>query len=610
MGGTRKQGRPGSPPPADETGGLIIDMTPEDLPEGLPRMSNRAPSLRARALAPAHRRCLVAGGGLALVGIVAAVAIVVPLALPGVEASSSPLPESTDTSSVSVPTPTPEPTLPAWAVTPTPTEELMSPAPSFEPIVANGWPIALPPGRSGEYPIGYWAEAGPDGTIYITPGEYYDLDRWATLAAAVDAKGHLRAAWLHPPVGDPLPPPTDFGSDGSIYVRECYPWGLGPGYSACLGWILYAFDPDGTLRYQWGGGGGTLQILAGPSGTLYMQTESGLSVLGRDGSVTSTTSESVCYLGVGGLTPSAVIRPDGVLFAFCGDEQTGSSIQIFDPVSASVATATGRWQGMVMGPDGTVVVWYRDLGPHEEETPDTATAIHLAVMGSNGKPAAGWPVTVRGSASDPAVGQDGSVFVNVAPTANEPGRVVGLTKAGRTIAGWPVLLQMGTNHLMARIDTASGSIFGLSAPFAPTVGDGTVFDITQDATSQTSIYAFDLGGATRPGWPAKLPGGLGTFGTGVCIDVCLDDYTVPMYVPAPGGTGLLYLQVGSQILALTESGQVAPGWPKSLQGSDDADDNWVWWAAMPDGGLAVLERKPGDEPSTLTRWAPDGSLAH
>lgn len=85
-----------------------------------------------------------------------------------------------------------------------------------------------------------------------------------------------------------------------------------------------------------------------------------------------------------------------------------------------------------------------------------------------------------------------------------------------------------------------------------------------------------------------------------------------MLIPPATGSGLLYLHLERQILALRDDGQIAPGWPKRLAGDDPHASGWTWWDVAPDGGLAVAELSfdaNNDARYIVTRWLPDGSPA-
>ena len=106
---------------------------------------------------------------------------------------------------------------------------------------------------------------------------------------------------------------------------------------------------------------------------------------------------------------------------------------------------------------------------------------------------------------------------------------------------------------------------------------------------QCRVIALDASGRPRPGWPVSLPGPISNFVVGACFDWCGPYYATPLVVETKSGSALIYLHIGNEILALTEGGRVAPGWPKRLQTDKAVFYGWSWWAATPDGGLVTLE---------------------
>jgi hypothetical protein len=590
-------------PAPDEQSARIIDTDIEggrNRAESLPG----GRSLVGRVLQPSNRHRLLTGGALGLVGIVAAAAIIVPLAMPHASSDSSPLAtdiaEPTGNSTV---TPSATTTLGPSESPEAPTASA-TPVPSSKPLVADGWPVKWSNAGSEAGTGGYWTEAGPDGTIYflsLNPGSNWP-ESSAEVAVALDASGHARVHWLELPGGGTAPAPTVFGSDGSMFAAHANTctWG------DCNSWTLYAFKPDGSLRFQ-RNVDVAVQALPGPAGTLYVLADAGMSVLASDGSVRSSTSGTVCESGrdSGSLAPEGYfIRPDGRLFTNCGDR-----IDVYDPSSGRIAKAAGEWNGLAMGADGTVVAWrWNRTAATEEETPDTIKDIRVAIIGADGKPAAGWPVTIGGVTSSPVVGADGNIYLNADGAAARPPQVIALAPTGQPKTGWPAALPDGFKH---RHDIVGPQRNDPSVPVRPILGSGGVVYAVIDNTSGESVLALDSAGTVRPGWPARLPSQAAAFGVWACIDWGCSYYAEPMFVPSPAGSGMLYVHLGDAILALADDGHVAAGWPKTLTQTEDNSAGWDWWAAMPDGGLAALSEDwhDGALVYTLTRWAPDGSLA-
>lgn len=551
-----------------------------------------------------HSQLLVAG----LVGmaaILAAAAALIPLALPraGDASPSTSSSLSADTSGQPSATTVASTTRPSMtAAMPTETPDAIptdAPTPTFKPIAVNGWPVKWQYSDSGPG----WLAMGPDGTVFLSTNPLGTGGAVTGFTVAIDQHGHQRAGWLRLPDGKTFAP-TATGSDGTMYVTEA-----GDGKPV----YVYAFSPEGSLKTGWPVElPGADPILPGPSGTLYTTSNGALVVLGPDGKVEArgdSAPDDLCGLD------NAVIRPDGMLFVLCRADSspTMGRVAVFGSDGKKLAGAsTALWSGIETGPHGTVLVWRNEtdaLAAGGFAARDT----EFAVIGADEQPLAGWSKSVGGPASIPVVGSDGSVYVVIEESEREaPSQIIAFDADG-TIK-WVHSLPDGTapEGAAPRMD-GTGQPGVPLYPVPPVLGrDGTVYFVVDDAQGVESVIALDSSGRTLPGWPVSLPRRIQTSIVGACIDWCGPSFDKPLFVQPASGPALLYLHLNDTILALTEDGKVASGWPKRLAAGDSVFYGWSWWAATPDGGLVTLEERQlaGDTSYVLTRWNSDGSIAH
>jgi hypothetical protein len=221
----------------------------------------------------------------------------------------------------------------------------------------------------------------------------------------------------------------------------------------------------------------------------------------------------------------------------------------------------------------------------------------------------GWPVKVPGSASQPVVGTDGTVYL--VALAKEGSRLIVISRAGKRLASRTALINDVPPH--------DGSWYGPYIPQSPVVGsDGSVWVV-----GGSRAYAFDPQGRLRDGWPAKLQAPLAD--TGYCSSECdIDCYYLPAD-PFIDQAGTLYVlraptskAGGGSVLAIGLDGKVVPGWPVSLKRSGSA----FWHGSVgPDGSVFVDAYEPEPkvkrtdacfEPASLTMLAirPDSTVRY
>jgi len=465
--------------------------------------------------------------------------------------SSSP---SASGSTATTPGPTATPT-----AAPTPPPTLGT---ALSPVNPGGWPIAIQTDFLSE------VQVGPDGTLYVAG------------LMPVDATGHGRVGWLALPDGSYVTPAV-FGPDGSAFGE--------------LDGQVWAFDPDGKARTGW-----PLDVAASgwaisPGGKLYLMqwpTEGVTDVTIMDDHAAPVSSWSVPK--VLDYSCDYLIQPDGTFWLTypVADPSWWGACEIHafgtDGKELSTGAIEDRWSGMSTGSNGVVAAWYYDFDEDSQERP---ARTRVAILGRDGRPLAGWPVTLEGAASPPAYGSDGSLYFTL---LNSPAnQVVALDEAGKVKPGWPVALA-GDPLTVAAVGTEP------LIPQSPIVGGSAVYVATQ-----TEVDAFDGAGKMLDGWPYTLPAAWDD-------SRCTSSAETPVWNTGPvfgsdgSGSGRLYLGLDDRIVALTPGGAEATGWPYS-GGSD-----FVCWRQLepaPDGGLVAVgyHRIEGIPEHLIVRLTPEGS---
>ena len=194
----------------------------------------------------------------------------------------------------------------------------------------------------------------------------------------------------------------------------------------------------------------------------------------------------------------------------------------------------------------------------------------------------GWPVMVPGSASEPVVGKDGTVYLVAMGKRYGSSRLIVINRAGKRVTSRTAFMKDVPPH--------DGTWYGPYIPQSPLVGpDGSVWVV-----GRTSAYAFDPKGRLRDGWPVKLRGEPGSTGyCGPCGDT--DCYTHPT-VPFIDQAGTLYVlrapsskSTGGSVLAIGLDGKVVPGWPVRLKRAGSE----FWYGKVgPDGTVFVDAYEP------------------
>jgi hypothetical protein len=423
---------------------------------------------------------------------------------------------------------------------------------------------------------------------------------------AIDQDGHERQGWLSLPNGH-VAMPRAFGADGTIYATDSVPESNG---------LIYAFDSQGALKPGWPqllsptddwlGPLWSPYIVPGPNGTLYGTREGELTILGPDGKTlaTSRLGAQAEYLTMW----NAAARSDGYLFTLglapLTDDYHGPDavVVVFDP-QARIVAQDGHWlwdqNCIAMGADGTVVAWAEKQDPNKDHAGESIT---LAVIGTDGKPTAGWPKTIKGESSYPVVGADGTVYLTVDPTSSSAARILAFLPNGEAKPGWPYDLPSG--------DVGSPAFNGMDGPMYPAspvvATNGVVYQVVQKQLRDDSglkiaagdtVLGLSSNGEPLPGWPARLQGKVSLMGLWIGgIPMEYPVYMDPLWNATASGSAILYVHTDAGVVAIFEDGRSVIESSSGMFGS---------WALMPDGGLMTV-----DVGVRLTRWLPDGTPAH
>jgi hypothetical protein len=391
-----------------------------------------------------------------------------------------------------------------------------------------------------------------DSTSYFIEGDYL---------VAVDGSGHERSGWPQPlGFGADLNTPMAFGSDGTVYAWD--------------GSTVVAYRADGTRPAGWPYHTTAVEdVLPVPQGVYVESEPSGSAVCGDE-------SHVMTLIGTAGMVQStwtiqgeiAAVGPDGTLYTRQGD-----SILAYGSDGAVKPgwPATG-WSNVSVDSSGRVYLswWkFRDITGFSMEGPGPALETRIAAVDQNGRPYAGWPITIEGAASEPAFGPDGTVYMTREVYASgsdiATDSVLALDAYGKPKSGWPFSLPEG-NALLGQATIAG------PAPDPPQVGsDGTVYfgAWASDPGSSGILEAVDPSGRPEPGFPSSID---------------WESTSNLFFGPgsgwfAVGRTGLVFTTDDYSVLAIGSDGKAASGWPVKTPA------HTIIMAAdpEPDGGLLV-----------------------
>ena len=496
-----------------------------------------------------------------------AVAVVVGAcdATPPVTLTPSVVPTPTAASSAA-PTPTPAPSPSAAsssAPSPVPTAT-PGPSPTASPV-AGGWPY-----RATDSIVGTLFH--DDGSVVVVERDFAN-DR--SLVNTLDAAGRPLSGWPWTPAGS-SDASAALGPDGSIYVAT-----RGPGSADIeFAWSLHRLSPAAQEAPGFPvdlPDASFCDLQASPAGVAYMTCE----ISDDSGEVTKTTVNAVNPDGSNAFSAPVSFPGDAALIGFGNDNLPVLSITGAKHMVVRKLSATGRTQwsrastgSAELDAAGRVRVTDQRFGPDACGTPLRTT---YDLLNADGTRPAGWPVTLPGWASRPAVLQDGSAVVVTAS-----GRAIRYTLHGSIVAGWPVR--------------------GIDVSFD-------CFDGTTPASDGHRVVVVGVRGVTvlqpsgrvAAGWPANPPGTNAeacpgcTPGSGAMLNPVLGEGPVT-YVGTYGANdrprvavidagGAVENQVavgaaGSQLSSLAE-GPTGRVWAVTQQPTSDSELDTLWLVADP-----------------------------
>jgi outer membrane protein assembly factor BamB len=236
------------------------------------------------------------------------------------------------------------------------------------------------------------------------------------------------------------------------------------------------------------------------------------------------------------------------------------------------------WSNAQLGTDGTLYF----LGLADDGDGPTM----LAAFDQDGHSRTGWPVSLP-DRTDYLPGPDGSVVAwslidDVGELCSNPRRTVFtvLGPDGRTLPGWP---RGSTGYASNPSVDAEGTVYYVSA-----LGN---------------VYAHDLAGEIKAGWPVAVPGAIGWCNRS--SPFLAADGTIYVLADDP--------VLGSELTARSPDGQARPGWPYRPAGQlswmprfdTDGGPSFVRPAFGHDGTVYLVVHRTDPAPSWLEVVAVD-----
>ena len=240
------------------------------------------------------------------------------------------------------------------------------------------------------------------------------------------------------------------------------------------------------------------------------------------------------------------VGPDGTVYVgtTTGADGRGFSIHAFEPDGRPrpgwPRTLPGVAQRFSLAPDGIVVGWWYE-GVKTDTLDVQAARTKYTMIGPSGRTLPGWPVTSIGTATAPAIAQDGSIFYTSATA-----KVWGHDRSGQIIDGWPYQLP----ERVAPELRPDGRLMFILGGW--TADDGT--------GSDSEVIVLTTAGRVASGWPYRTSASLD--GPQCCADC---NWHFPHAVSADG---TMYIapwdEDGAEVVALDGRGRVVTGWPYRL----------------------------------------------
>jgi hypothetical protein len=419
------------------------------------------------------------------------------------------------------------------------------------PIVAVGWPV------TAVGPIWSQPTLAPNGTAYVV----FEQGRVGRAqVVALDPDGNMRPGWPYrAAAGESLVGPS-VGADGTVWVAAIP---NAPGTPS----RVIALSPSGSVRPGWpvevSGLLSTVPPAPGPDGSAYVvrgDAHGSAQLAGFAGSGRALPCFPVALDRRGEISFNhrVLVSGDGAMFATAtAVDGTGETLRVLamrPAVGCARATLHMRGQspGVAMLPDGRLLAWVFGISPRSLGVGPAVRSVRIAIIGPDGKVAAGWPRTVRGVTSAPAIGPDGAVYVIAGESCSAAaGRVVAFRPDGNAKPGWPAPLPAGFGGGWRFPQSGQACI---ATP--PVAGpDGSVHALVGDPVSGgTAIATIDPNGRPRRGWPFELAttdpspaiSGIDAFG-GALLPVVGPDGWVYQAISGPPGSVLAIDATGSVV---------------------------------------------------------------
>ena len=479
--------------------------------------------------------------------------------------------------------PSTRPTLSTVPYKPTGSPTMATPTPNCR----SGWPVDAQCMTDGAILF------APDGSLFSAPsGRNGQI-------TAFDASGRLRPGW-----------PIDAPVGGDYQTAVGSGWAVAPDGSLLVGTAtgIDDFELSGQMRPGWPitlAGAGLSRILVQPSGAIIVLNFTSANDVGWIHELTLSGSTPVVWsTHIAGGYSDAAVAPDGTIYLMRAVAGTASNplpptkfvVSALGPDGKAISGwSTSRWDAWAVTPTGdlAVVAYDTTMTTIGMEVFDV-TRTHVAVLDRSGKPLPGWPRTIDGPASAPAVGPDGSVYL-VRGFGVATGSVLAFDSSGRVKAGWPVSLPSGYVVMVGYMGPDTTDV-----ALPPIVANGLVY-VAEGAQigGALAISAFPTSG-NPTGWTYRLPAD-SQFGSSTFVTLTL--------VIAPAD-GRLYVsewtlsstdstpQYQGAVVALGSDGQILPGWPHFF-----ADTSPGELTVLADGGVGVSTG------AGATRLTADGATA-
>ncbi len=556
---------------------------PASLHQHVAELARRAPAVRSR------RPLLSLVAVLGTIAVVAAFVEIALLTLP----RQGPIPGS----------PAPVPPSPTMRAAPPPSASpAPAPSPTPVPTAASSWSFRLAsPGTLT--PV-----TGADGSAYLatSPGGPKGQGK----VYALDAAGHVKPGWPFAPAGVAAFGTPAVATDGTVYALG---WAYGKSAAEAAGTnaaTLWALDPAGRVKAGWPqpvagsvfmGDGGGLAVRP-DGGVIYVEgtTKGGSSAyravaLDADGRPAAGWPVSLpggplcavpCSIGT--------VGPDGVWYALIQlGRGPGAEIVALRPDGTPVAgwpVQVPGGEGFTLGGDGTIYAWGFDTnGAQPPSGVPKIVRTRFVEVDPDGRLRSGWPVTLDGPVSIPALGPDGTLYATAGGEAGQVERVVGLARDGTERAGWPYTLRSDlTAYPYSPTEGMPARATG------PSVGpDGTVYlpvyRTGQLGSAAQALLAIAPSGRVAVGWPVWLPAGA-RFGF-------VGEFTIggggQLVQPAFGADGTIYVPVdlasttAGVVMAVEPSGHAPSGWPLAAPAGSSGPSHVIALRLVPEEDLIL-----------------------